>query len=116
VSWIHADDVAALLLFVLESPAASGPWNATAPHPATMGELAKTLGRVLHRPAVLPVPGVALRIALGEVADVLLTGQHVVPRRALDAGLAFRFPRLEDALVDLLRRPRPATARPGRST
>ena len=104
VSWVHAHDVSALLLFLIESPGTSGPWNVTAPQPVTMRELARTLGKVLHRPAVLPVPGFALKAALGEVADVLLTGQHVVPRRALDAGFQFRFPRLEEALRDLLRK------------
>ena len=64
-----------------------------------MREMARTLGKVLHRPAVLPVPGFALKAALGEVADVLLTGQHVVPRRALEAGYSFQFPALEGALL-----------------
>jgi len=104
LSWIHAADVAALLLFLVETPAGDGPWNATAPNPVTMREMASTLGKVLHRPAILPVPGFALKAALGEVADVLLTGQHVVPKRALEAGFAFRFPLLEEALRDLLAR------------
>jgi len=102
MSWIHADDVAAFLLFLIETPEASGPYNATAPNPVTMREFARTLGRVLHRPAVLPVPGFALKAVLGEVADILLTGQHVVPKRALEAGFQFRFPTLEDALRDAL--------------
>ncbi|HVS13421.1 MAG TPA: TIGR01777 family oxidoreductase, partial [Thermoanaerobaculia bacterium] len=104
VSWIHADEAAALLLFLLERESAAGPYNATAPNPVTMKELARTLGRVLRRPAVLPVPGFALRIALGEVADVLVSGQHVVPRRAVEEGFQFHFARLEDALRDLLER------------
>jgi uncharacterized protein (TIGR01777 family) len=102
MSWIHADDVAALLLFLLDTPTASGPFNATAPEPVTMRDFARTLGRVLHRPAVLPVPGFALKVALGEMAGVLLTGQHVIPRRATGAGFRFRFPELEPALRDLL--------------
>jgi uncharacterized protein (TIGR01777 family) len=102
MSWIHADDVAGLLLFLLESESARGPYNVTAPQPSTMRDFARALGKVLHRPAVLPVPGFALKLALGEVADVLLSGQHVVPRRALEAGYQFRFPALEPALRDVL--------------
>ena len=61
-----------------------------------------TLGRVLHRPAVIPMPGIVLRLALGEVADVVLDGQHVTPARALASGFTFRFPELEPALRALL--------------
>ncbi len=104
LSWIHIADEVGLILFLLESQTASGPFNLTAPNPVTMREMARTLGRVLHRPAVLPVPGFALKAALGEVADVLLTGQHVVPRRALEAGYSFQFPALEGALQDVLAR------------
>ena len=102
LSWIHIADEVGLILFLLESQAASGPFNLTAPNPVTMREMARTLGKVLHRPAVLPVPGFALKAALGEVADVLLTGQHVVPRRALEAGYSFQFPALDGALRDVL--------------
>jgi uncharacterized protein (TIGR01777 family) len=103
-SWIHVADEVGLILFLLESAAASGPFNLTAPHPVTMREMATTLGKVLHRPAVLPVPGFALKLALGDVADVLLTGQHVIPKRAREAGYQFQFPELEGALRDLLAR------------
>jgi uncharacterized protein (TIGR01777 family) len=105
MSWVHGDDVAALLLFLVETRSALGAYNITAPNPVTMREMATTLGGVLHRPALLPVPGFALRLVLGEVADVLLTGQHVVPRRAREAGFRFRFPSLEPALQDLLGKP-----------
>ena len=98
-SWIHIADEVGLILFLLESATANGPFNLTAPDPVTMREMARTLGKVLHRPAVLPVPGFALKVALGEVADVLLTGQHVVPRRALEDGYSFQFPALEGALA-----------------
>ena len=103
-SWIHVADEVGLILFLLEASTADGPFNLTAPNPVTMREMARTLGKVLHRPAVLPVPGFALKAALGEVADVLLTGQHVVPRRALEAGYSFQFPELDGALRDLLER------------
>jgi uncharacterized protein (TIGR01777 family) len=101
VSWIHNDDLASLILFVLETRA-TGTFNATAPHPVRMAELARALGAVLRRPAVLPVPAIALKLMLGEAATVLLSGQHVLPRRALAAGFEFRFPHVSAALRDLL--------------
>lgn len=99
--WIHADDLARLFLFLLESPDASGAYNGTAPNAVTSSEFARIYGRVLGRPAFLPVPEFALRLGLGEVADVLLTGQRAVPSRAIDAGFAFDFPILEAALRDI---------------
>lgn len=104
MSWIHLDDLCSLIVFLLENDGAAGPFNATAPNPVTMRTLARTLGRVLHRPAFLPAPAPMVRLALGEVADVLLTGQRVLPRRALAAGFSFRHPELEAALRDLLER------------
>lgn len=102
MSWIHMSDLTALLSFLLAKEDASGPWNATAPHPVRMKEFAHSLGRALHRPSLLPVPELVPRLLLGEGADVVLTGQHVVPERALAAGFRFAFPELEPALRDLL--------------
>lgn len=102
--WVHVEDLASLLLFLLEHDDARGPFNGTAPGVVDMATFARALGRALHRPAVLPLPGFALRLALGEVADVLLTGQRALPRRALEAGFAFRFPDLDAALRDLVGR------------
>jgi hypothetical protein len=102
LSWVHIDDLVSLYLFLLEKPAASGAFNATAPQPVTMKAFAAALGRALHRPAILPVPGPMLKLALGEVADVLLTGQYVEPRRACDAGFSFRFAGVDGALRDIL--------------
>ena len=104
VSWIHLDDVCRLYAFLLARDRAQGPFNGTAPHPVTMRTLAKSLGGVLHRPAVLPVPGPVLRLALGEGADALLTGQRVLPTRTQEAGFTFAFPELEPALRDLLQK------------
>jgi uncharacterized protein (TIGR01777 family) len=104
MSWIHLDDVLGLFRFALGRADATGPMNATAPYPVTNAEFTQTLGRVLHRPTVLGVPGAALRLALGEVADVLLRGQKVLPERALALGYTFLHPTLEGALRDLLRR------------
>jgi uncharacterized protein len=101
VSWIHIDDLISLFLFILSNPKASGVFNGTSPQPVTMKEFAKSLGRVLHRPAVLPVPAPMLRLALGEVADILLTGQYVEPRHALEAGFRFQFTDIDKALTDI---------------
>ena len=100
---IHRDDLVELALWLLDRPL-EGAFNATSPNPVSMRELATTLGRVLRRPALLPVPALALRIALGEVSDVLLEGQHVLPARALESGFEPAHPDLEPALRHLLAR------------
>lgn len=107
MSWVHLEDLCSLFVAVLEGDvendgAWAGPFNGTAPEPARMADFAKNLGRVLHRPAVLPTPGFAMKLLLGDVANVLLTGQHVVPKRAREAGFQFRFPDLDSALRDVL--------------
>jgi uncharacterized protein (TIGR01777 family) len=105
MSWIHIDDEVALLLWALGDDGARGTINATAPNPVTNRELSKTLGRVLGRPAVMPVPGVALNLILGrELAETVKGGQRVLPRRAQDLGFRFQQPELEPALRDLLAR------------
>ena len=98
LSWIHLEDVVGLVQLCLDSEEARGPVNATAPEPVTMAEFARTLGEVLHRPAVLRVPGLALRLLLGEASQVLLGGQRVLPQRARALGYRFRYPHLLDAL------------------
>jgi hypothetical protein len=103
VSWIHLDDLVTMFQWVLENDTARGEYNGTAPHPVSNAELSRTLGRVLHRPAVMTMPGVMLRLALGEVANVVLDGQHGTPTRAIASGFTFRFPELEPALRELLR-------------
>jgi uncharacterized protein (TIGR01777 family) len=96
--WIHLDDWTALTVWALTNTAISGPLNATAPNPVTNLEFARTLGRVLHRPAFFPAPAFAVRLALGEMADVALTGQRVLPDKAHRLGFEFRYPLLEPAL------------------
>lgn len=103
--WIHVADEVRLLLWALDTDRASGTYNATAPNPVKNREFSKTLGRVLGRPAVVPVPKLVLRARFGgELGEVTTGGQRTVPRRALDAGFEFRYPELEPALRDLLRR------------
>jgi uncharacterized protein (TIGR01777 family) len=97
--WIHLDDLVGIYLAALDGGADwSGPLNGSAPAPATNAELSRALGRVLRRPAVLPVPAFALRLLYGEMAQIVTTGQRAVPRRALALGYAFRHPGLEPAL------------------
>jgi uncharacterized protein len=106
MSWIAIDDVVGVICDALVNDRLSGPVNAVAPNPVTNKEFTKTLGRVLHRPAVLVLPRFALRLALGELADEgLLAGQRVVPMRLRAAGHDFRHPQLEEALRHVLERP-----------
>ncbi len=100
--WIHLADEIGAIRFLLDHAEASGPFNLTAPNPVTQAEFAQALGRVLHRPSFLPAPAFALRLALGEMADMLLEGQLAVPKRLLELGYRFRFPDLDGALADLL--------------
>jgi uncharacterized protein len=101
-SWIHPADEIAAIRFLIENPQASGAFNLCAPGPLTNAEFGKVMGRVLGRPSWLPVPGFALRLALGEVASTVLEGQRAAPKRLLDLGFKFRFPDAEAALRDLL--------------
>ena len=98
VPWIHLDDVLGAILFCLDTPAAAGPVNLSAPEPVTNRELSRVLGRVLHRPAVAPIPALAVRLLYGEMSHVVTTGQRAVPARLLELGYEFRRPDLEDAL------------------
>ncbi len=98
MSWIHIEDEVGLILFLLAHPNAHGAVNATAPNPVTMKEFCKTLGQALRRPSWAPVPSFALRLMLGEMADMLLTGQRVIPAEAERLGYRFQYPTLLEAL------------------
>lgn len=105
MSWIHVDDWVGLLRHALDTRAAAGPINLTAPAPVTNAEFARALGRALHRPAFVPTPAFVLRLALGEMADALiLGGQRVLPAKAQALGYEFRYPTLERALEAIYRR------------
>lgn len=101
MSWIHLTDMLRLIDFLLLHPTLTGPFNATAPTPVTNAEFSQTLAKVLHRPAVFPVPAFVLKLLLGEMADLLLTGQRVLPAHLLKAGFEFQFTTLAPALQDL---------------
>jgi uncharacterized protein (TIGR01777 family) len=110
MSWIAMDDLIGAIHHALMTDGLAGPVNATAPQPVTNREFARTLGRVLGRPAVLRVPAVALRLAFGEMADTaLLAGARVLPARLQESGYSFRYPELEGALRHLLGRSGAAT-------
>jgi hypothetical protein len=100
--WIHLADVVGIVLLALDDGRARGPLNAAGPAPVRNRDLARALGRVLSRPSLLPVPAAAIRLAVGEMADVVLSSQRVVPRKALSLGYRFRFTEVEGALRDLL--------------
>lgn len=103
LSWIGLDDLIALILHAATSPHLAGPVNAVAPHAVTQGELAQTLGRVLHRPAVLPVPAFVLKTVMGEMAEqVLLPSARVVPAKAVEDGFIFRYSALDGLLRHVL--------------
>jgi uncharacterized protein (TIGR01777 family) len=102
MSWIHRDDLTGVLLLAIEADQATGPLNGTAPNPVTNRDFAKALGHALSRPAFMPTPKFALKLALGEVAEVLVAGQRVLPKRPLALGFSFQFPTIEAALANLL--------------
>jgi uncharacterized protein (TIGR01777 family) len=99
--WIHLEDEIGLIQFLMENTNARGAVNATAPHPVTMKEFCRTLGSVLHRPCWAPVPAFALRLLLGEMAGMLLTGQRAVPGAAQRLGYRFDHPSLRETLESL---------------
>jgi uncharacterized protein len=100
--WIHVDDLVGIYLAAIDGETWTGPVNASAPEPVTNATFSKALGRALHRPAVLPIPGFALHLLYGDMAEVVTEGQRAVPRRPLDLGYAFRHPDLDEALRDAL--------------
>jgi hypothetical protein len=101
-SWIHIRDLVRVMSFLLETPAASGPFNACAPEPVTNASFTAALAAALKRPAFLPVPAFALSLILGEAAGMLLTGQRCRPAALERLGFTFDFPRIEEALADII--------------
>jgi len=99
-SWIHMDDILGALFHLLDTEGAEGAYNLTSPRPVRNRELAGALGKVLHRPAVLPAPGPLVRFALGEFGTVVLKGQRVLPARLLSGGYIFRHDDIEKALLN----------------
>jgi uncharacterized protein len=102
MSWIHNEDEVGLILFALDHAEINGPLNAVAPNPVPNKQFGNALGNVLGRPSFLPTPAFALRVMLGESAEIITKGQKVLPKRALAAGYVFKFSEVEAALRDLL--------------
>jgi uncharacterized protein (TIGR01777 family) len=102
VSWVHHDDLIGTYLLAFDNTQARGPINGTAPNPVANKEFASALGRALHRPSFMRMPKFALRLLLGEVADVVTSGQRVLPKKAEKLGYAFRFSDINGALKDVL--------------
>jgi uncharacterized protein (TIGR01777 family) len=102
MSWVHIDDWIELVVWLIATADAHGPFNVTAPTPVTNREFTKTLARVLHRPALFRAPGNLLKLVIGEYAELAITGQRVLPAHAERMGFQFRFRELEPALRDLL--------------
>jgi uncharacterized protein len=100
--WIHVDDVVGLYVAAVDGDAWNGPVNASAPEPVTNKTFSQALGRALHRPAVAPVPGLAVRTLYGEMAEIVTKGQRVIPRRAQEHGYAFQHTDLDEALRSAL--------------
>jgi uncharacterized protein len=102
MSWVDREDVIRAMEWAIERPEVRGTYNITAPEPVRNRDFARALGRALHRPSALPVPGFVLRLIFGEMADeMLLGGQRVVPARAMGEGFSFRYPTLESSLQHL---------------
>lgn len=101
--WVHIKDEIGIILHCLKQPSLSGGINAAAPHPVTNKEFTQTLGGVLNRPVKLPMPVWLAKLLFGEMAEeLLLTGQRIIPKRLMDSGYVFEYPKLGDALADLL--------------
>ncbi len=103
MSWIHRTDLVDLIRHAVVTSSVTGAVNATAPNPVTNREFTEKLSRALHRPAVIATPGFVLKLLFGEMAEVLLSSQRVLPEKALARGFQFQFPALGPALSDLLR-------------
>ncbi|MEK9137485.1 MAG: TIGR01777 family oxidoreductase, partial [Bacteroidota bacterium] len=101
--WVHRDDLVGVILFALSSPEISGPVNVVAPEVVKMQGFCSALGQALHRPSWAPVPSFVLKAVLGEMSEMVLTGQRAVPRVLERYGYRFKFPQLSAALTDILK-------------
>lgn len=104
MSWIHIKDLTRLIRFAAENENINGPVNATAPEPVKMKEFCKVLGQVMGRPSWLPVPGFLLKVVLGEMSDMLLNSQRILPKKILKEGFLFQFSATKTALKDIIGR------------
>jgi uncharacterized protein (TIGR01777 family) len=101
MSWVHLDDLVGIIQHALENPV-RGPVNGTSPNPVTNADFTKALSHAISRPAVMPLPAFTLKFMFGEMAEVMLASQRVLPRAAEEAGYQFRYPAVEPALANIL--------------
>lgn len=101
-SWVHIKDLSKAYLLAIQNTNMEGIYNLTSPNPVTNKQLTKTLGKILHRPTVIPLPKFVLKVIFSEGASVLTEGQRVIPERLSQEGFVFEFAELEDALRDVL--------------
>jgi hypothetical protein len=101
-SWVHIKDLSEAFVFLMKHPEISGPVNVCAPNPVRNRDLAKALGKVLHRPSFMPAPGFMIKLVLGEFGSVILEGQRVIPKRLIGNGFAFQYPEIEKALQGIV--------------
>ena len=101
-SWVHIKDLAEAFAFLIKHPEISGPVNVCSPNPVKNKDLAKALGRALHRPSFMPAPGFMIKLVLGEFGSVILEGQRVLPRRLLKEGFTFQYPDIDKALKSII--------------
>lgn len=101
-SWVHIKDLADAFVFLMKHPEISGSVNICAPNPVRNNDLAKALGKVLHRPSFMPAPGFMIKLVLGEFGSVILEGQRVIPKRLLESGFVFQYPDIDKALKSIV--------------
>jgi uncharacterized protein (TIGR01777 family) len=101
-SWVHIKDIAEAFVFLTKHPEMSGPVNVCSPNPVRNRDLAKALGKILHRPSFMPAPGFMVKLVLGEFGSVILEGQRVIPRRLLENSFVFQYPDIEKALQSIV--------------
>lgn len=103
-SWIHIDDEVNAILFLIRDTQARGVYNLTSPYPVTNDEFGRTISKAMKRPHYFPIPGFVMHLIFGEVAIMVLEGQNVLPKKLLESGYEFKFPRLEIAIKDILKK------------
>jgi uncharacterized protein len=101
-SWVHMNDLVEAFVFLLKRPDLSGPFNVCSPVPVRNRDLARALGKALHRPALMPAPAFMVKLILGEFGSVILKGQRVIPRRLLDSGFVFQYPDIDRAVASVV--------------
>jgi uncharacterized protein (TIGR01777 family) len=101
-SWIHIKDLAEAFMFLLKHPEISGPINVCSPNPVRNKDLARALGKALHKPSFMPAPGFVIKLVLGEFGSIILEGQKVIPGKLLVSGFAFQYPDIEKALQSIV--------------